>query len=130
MTFQKNFESEMLKALFVFSIPKWLVNLYTDPLKLVFKQQLMMNYIRQLSLQFEKGIEEEEKPKHKSRRIKLKNPYSKSSKDNKGDIEPQTPPLSDELKLKEDEWKITERRSQRAGEIESREKKIHFAIWI
>ena len=96
----------------------------------------MMNYIN-LSLQFERGIEEEEKPKHKSRRINIKNPYSKSSKDNKGDIEPQTPPLSNELKPKEDEWKTTERRSQRAGEIESREKKTFrntdlkkLKIWI
>ena len=139
----------MLKALFVFSIPKWLVELYTDPVNLGFNQRLMMNYINHLPLQFEKGIEEEEKPKHKARRITIKNPYSKSSKDNKGDIgqqtpplsnelkpkedegdiEPQTPPLSNELKPKEDEWKTTERRSQRAGEIESREK-FHSTIRI
>ena len=56
----------------------------------------MMNYINHLPLQFERGIEEEEKSKHKSLRINIKNPYSKPSKDNKGDIEPQTPPLSNE----------------------------------
>ena len=55
-------------------------------------------------------------------RINIKNLYSKSSKDNKEDIEPQTPPLSNKLKPKEDEWKITERRSLRAAEIESTEK--------
>ena len=60
----------------------------------------MMTYISHLPLKFKKGIEVEETPKHKSRRITIKNPYSKSSKDNKGDIKPQTPPLSNELKPK------------------------------
>ena len=59
MTFQKNFDNEMLKALFVFSIPKWLVELYTDPVKLDNNQRLMMTYISHLPLKFEKGIEEE-----------------------------------------------------------------------